>query len=508
MPNIFYILLALFFLLLNAFFVLSEFAIVKIRFTRLEELDAKGVKSAKTAKEIVKDLEAYLSTAQLGITIASLGLGWVGEPAVANLITPIFNLLGMNLAPAVAHTVSIALAFALTTGMHVVLGELVPKNISIRIPEESVLFVAIPFKIFHNVFFVPMWILNESANLVLKLLKVTPSHEDKIHSDEELRMILGQTQEYGRISLGRLMMFEHLFDFGKTKVKEIMTTKPNIAYINSNDSWKETQEMIKTRKFSRYPLTAADEGPHFYLHLKELISSFNADTFDPHHMPDLNAIKRPLFEISEEITAEKALRIFQEKRLQLALVRGPQKEITGLLSIEDVVEELTGEIRDEFDRPPSLTLSSIFHPEASIMDLRASDKISAIKELTESLHRDFPNFDKSEAINAVIKRENNFSTALGHRTAFPHARLASLSTPILAIGKSKEGIPFPSADNQPVNIIFLILTPFNKPTSQLNILKELSGLISNKTLLQRLYTAKSSDAFMDILCTFENKVMD
>lgn len=503
-----YIVLALFFLALNAFFVLSEFAIVKIRDTRLKELEEHGNKTASVARGIVKDLEAYLATAQLGITIASLGLGWVGEPLVAHITAPLFGLCGVTLTPGISRTVSIILAFLFTTMFHVVLGEQVPKNISIRIPEESVLFVARPLKIFHTVFYPPMWLLNKCTLLILKLLNIKQNLEETVHTDEELRMILGESQEYGRISLGRLMMFEHLFDFGKTEVREVMTTLPNIAFLNPASTWQETREVLKTRRFSRYPLLAPDAVKHYYVHLKDLVSVLDAESFAPADKPEFEDLKRPLFEIPESMTVEKALRIFQEKRLQLALVRGDNGSLAGLLSMEDIVEELTGEIRDEFDKPPVLTLSSIFHPEACMLNLKSLKKEGAIRELIECLHKDYPRFDKEAAVSAVLKRENSFSTALGHHTAFPHARLPDIKHPILAVGKSRKGINFPSADKQPVKLMFLILTPYKEPALQLAILKELSGLLMNKTLLKRLFTAKTPDAIMDIFCTFEDKVMD
>ena len=508
MTDILYLLAALFFLLLNAFFVLSEFAIVKVRFTRLEELAAKGVKRAKIAKEAVKDLEAYLSTAQLGITIASIGLGWVGEPAVGHMLTPLFGVFGLTLTPAASRTVSIAAAFAIITAFHVVIGELVPKNMAIRMPEKSALWIAAPFKFFHTVFFVPMWLLNESANLVLRALGIKPNQEETVHSDEELRMILGQSQEHGKLSLGRLMMFEHLFDFGKTSIKEVMTPAAAIGYISLARSSEENLRLIKEKKFTRWPLAKTSVNDAFgFIHFKDIALNF-VDHPGNCENTDFVKYRRDLHSVSEHISAERALREFQEKRMQLALVRNAKGEVTGLLTMEDIVEELTGEIRDEFDQPPKLMLSSLLMPQACEPELKATGRFEAIEELLNKLHDASPAFSKEDALKAIIKRETNFSTALGHQTAFPHARLASLSKPLLAIGKSRHGIDFPSPDNQPVKVIFMILTPFNEPTLQLNILKQLSGLISNITLRKRLLSAGTPENLLDVIHTFENKVME
>jgi CBS domain containing-hemolysin-like protein/mannitol/fructose-specific phosphotransferase system IIA component len=507
MNDLFALFAALFFLLLNAFFVLAEFAVVKVRFTRLEELAAKGNVTAKTAKEIVSQMEAYLSTAQLGITIASLGLGWVGEPAIAHIVTPLLGWLNIPVSSALTHTISLAVGFTIITGMHVVIGELVPKNMAIRLPETSALMVAYPFKFFHTVMFVPMWILNETANYILKLMRVKAKESESVHSDEELRMILGQSQEHGRISLGRLMMFENLFDFGKTLVKEVMTPRSAICYLATGRAWKENLALVKEKKFSRYPLAKTSlEDIDGFVHFKD-IAMAGVDCDLGKGPSDLAAFRRDLNYIPEEMNVERALREFQEKRMHVALVKNQKGELTGLLTMEDIVEELTGEIRDEFEQPPKLFLSNILYREGCVMDLHEGERFDAIKSVLDAAHKAQPAFNKDEALKAVIKREKNFSTALGHQIAFPHARLESLTRPMLAVGRSKQGIFFPSPDNQPVRVIFLILTPFNEPTLQLNILSQLSYLISNLTLRKRLLAANTADQLFDIFKAFENKVL-
>ncbi|OGR75574.1 MAG: hypothetical protein A2X32_13750 [Elusimicrobia bacterium GWC2_64_44] len=491
-------------IILNAAFVLSEFALVKVRFTRLEELAAKGVASAKLAKKQVQHIDAYLSSIQLGITMASLGLGWVGEPALAALLQPGFHWLNLPISAAALHTVSFVIAFAAITGIHVVIGEQAPKYLAILMPEKITLVCAIPLELFYKLTYLPMLAINKSANFFLGLFNIKPGESEALHSDEELRMILGQSQEHGKISLGRLMMFEHLFDFGKTKVKEVMTPRGAISFITLGAPPEATLKLIKEKRYSRFPLVTKGGDTVGYVHFKDL---YNSLLTPGGAAPDFDSIKRPISDISEEISVERALRDFQEKRIQLALAKNAKGETTGLLTMEDIVEELTGEIRDEFEQPPKLLLSGILQAHACQLDLKEAGRFEAIEEVLKSLHVASPSFDKDEALKAIIKRETNFSTALGHQTAFPHARLASLSKPLLAIGKSREGIYFPSPDSQPVKIIFLILTPFNEPLLQLNILSQLSGLISNLTLRKRLLSAKTPENLLDIVRTFENKVM-
>ena len=349
-----------------------------------------------------------------------------------------------------------------------------------------------------------MLVITRSANFFLRLLRIKRSENELMHSDEELRMILGQSQEHGKLSLGRLMMFEHLFDFGKTRVKEVMTPSGAICSLNPAAAWDYNLKIIKEKHFSRYPLDVPGAAISGYVHIKDLAINLAAPVAVP---PGLDAAKRPLAEISEEISVERALRDFQEKGIQLALVKNAKGETTGLLTMEDIVEELTGEIRDEFELPPTLLLSNILVKNGCELDIKEVGRFEAIEEVLSKLHAASPSFDRDEALKAIVKRETNFSTALGHQTAFPHARLASLSKPLLAVGKSRDGIYFPSPDSQPVRIIFMILTPFNEPTLQLNILAQLSGLISNLTLRKRLLTAKTPENLMDIIHTFENKVM-
>lgn len=497
------LLIAAILIVLNGLFVLAEFALVKVRFTRLEELSSKGVSGAKLAKKQVQHIDAYLSSIQLGITMASLGLGWVGEPALAALLEPLFTWSGLPIPPAALHTIAFGLAFAAITGLHVVLGEQAPKYLAILMPEKISLLCAIPLEVFYKLTYYPMLAINKSANFFLGLFRLKPGESEALHSDEELRMILGQSQEHGKISLGRLMMFEHLFDFGKTLVKEVMTPRGAINFINLAAPPEEALKLIKEKRYSRFPLVAKSGEAVGYVHLKDLYPCLGA----PGGVPDFAALKRPIATISEDISVERALREFQEKRIQLALARNAKGETTGLLTMEDIVEELTGEIRDEFEQPPKLLLSGILQQPACRMDLQEAGRFEAIEEVLNALHSASPSFDRDEALKAIIKRETNFSTALGHQTAFPHARLASLSKPLLAVGKSREGIYFPAPDNQPVRLLFLILTPFNEPLLQLNILSQLSGLISNLTLRKRLLTAKTPENLLDIINTFENKVM-
>ncbi|PIS46805.1 MAG: hypothetical protein COT17_06710 [Elusimicrobia bacterium CG08_land_8_20_14_0_20_51_18] len=499
------LLIAAFFLSLNALFVLVEFAIVKVRYTRIEELAQKGNFNAKMALDILKNLNAHLAAIQLGITMASLGLGWIGEPAFAKILEPLFNYFDLPFIRLYSHTISFGFAFAMISALHIILGEQVPKYIAISSAEMISLAFALPLKIFYHITYYPMLLINKSAAYIVSLFRIKRAESEISHSEDEIRIILGQSEELGKISLGRLMMFEHLFDFGKTSVKEVMTVKDNISFLKTEDELQKVFEVLKAKKLSRYPVLKTDSGkPCGFIHIKDIVFDF-ANCSDTGRI-DLTPYIREIKFINENINLEKALRFFQENRLQIALVMNAKEELTGLLTIEDIIEELTGEIRDEFEIPPNFTLNQILSAESSIIELTENTRFGAIQEMVNRLFGSKHIPHKEELAKKIIEREKSFSTAVGHQVAFPHARVEFLRKPIIAVGKSSQGIPFPSPDNAPVKIIFMILTPFNDPTIQLKILSKLSKLISNVTLRKRLLSAKTIEAVENVFIAFENKI--
>lgn len=505
------VLIALGFLFMNAVFVLVEFAIVKVRFTRMEELAQKGNINAKISLEILQNINSYLASIQLGVTMASLGLGWIGEPAFAKLMEPFFQKINIPFIKLYSYSISFGFAFAIISALHIIAGEQVPKYIAISTSEKIMLFFAIPLKIFYKLTYYPMTLINGAANAIVKLFNLKKNEYEMAHSEDELRIILGQTEELGKISLGRLMMFEHLFDFGRTTVKEVMTTKKNIVSISLEAGVPGILSVIREKKYSRYPVTDNTGKYIGFIHIKDLIVTLS-NYFDFNKV-DLKNILREIKTIDHNITLEKALKIFQENRIQIALVKqkgashnADNEEITGLLTLEDIIEELTGEIRDEFETLPDFTLNNILSKESSIMDLKSIDRYGAIQEMINKLFERNTLIDKQSIIKKIIEREKSFSTAMGHQVAFPHARIENLKKPILIVGKSSKGINFPSPDNLPVKIIFMILTPFNDPTIQLKILAKLSKIISNLTLRKRLFSAKNIENICNVFSTFENKI--
>ena len=497
------LLVAGFLILLNAFFVLAEFALVSVRMTQLEGLLAAGNRRARIAIRAKRNIDGYLSSIQLGITMASLGLGWVGEPAAAKLIAFLFPFMAPDPAQLVSHSASYVMAFVLITGMHVTLGEQVPKLVGIKAPETAMLWTVIPITWFYYLTYVPMILLNKAAQGILRVSGFHASESEVSHSEDELRLILEHTQEQGKLSLGRLLMFENLFDFGKTTAREVMTPRDSVSFISESRPWSENLALIKSKRFSRYPLcSSALDDSTGYIVLKDIVIG----GFQPDQPGVLGTHKRPIVAALETTPIEKLLRDFQERGSHQALVRDEAGRVTGLVTLEDVLEELVGEIHDELENKPPAMLRAVLDCENSFFELPRLPRFEALRHLLERLHKAQPVFDLEQAWKLLEKREKTFSCALGQETAFPHARLPDLSRPIILFARCPEGLDFPCADAKPVKLFFLILAPFSDPTFQLRILSQLSQLLSNRALKQRLLKAKTPAQLNEIISAFENKV--
>lgn len=489
---------------LNSFFVLSEYSLVRVRTTRLEELVAKEKDiKAQRAKEAADKMDRYLSTIQLGVTMTSLGLGWVGEPIASDFTRNFFPFLNSGMSSALSYTISFVVSFSVITSLHVILGEQVPKYIAIRFPDKILLLTSIPLSVFYYLTYVPMRILTGISHFIIKRLGIKPQQKEPTHSETEMRLILDKSQQAGRLSLEQLLMFENLFDFGHTVVRQVMTPKNEVVCLSLEKSWEENLAIIKSKQLSRYPLCIKNiDDASCYVLLKDIAMDFMTSKT----APDLESKKRKLLTISENTPLEKALKLFQEKKLHQALVKDDKGEITGLFTLEDILEELVGEIRDELEKMPSALIATSFVSQAVMLDLKETERFAAISKMVEKMHQIKPIFDKSRTMQAIEKRERMISCALGRETAFPHARVEAIEKPLISFARSSVGVEFPSIDNKAVRLLFLILVPLNIPKYQLYILSQLSALISNETLRRRLLKAENTDEVSNIITAFESHV--
>ncbi|HET7437297.1 MAG TPA: hemolysin family protein [Thermoanaerobaculia bacterium] len=341
-----YLLLALLFVLANGFFVAAEFAIVKVRPTQLVELAEAGSVRAKMARRLLKHLDAYLSATQLGITLASLALGWIGEPAFARLIEPIFASFGPS-APAYAHSVSATIAFTIISILHIVLGELAPKSIAIQKPVGTSLWIAHLLRAFYVAAYPAIWLLNSISRGILRAIGIQPAHElESAHSPEELRLILAGSEKAGILSEENREIIEGVFQFSKRTARQIMVPRTDVIILSTTRSIDENLETIRTTRHTRYPLCEGTLDQTIGLiHVKDLML---AQLRGPGKK--LEELKRDVLFIPENSTVESLLSQFIESKNHMAVVLDEYGGASGIVSLENITEELFGQIQDEFDR--------------------------------------------------------------------------------------------------------------------------------------------------------------
>jgi CBS domain containing-hemolysin-like protein len=330
---------------LNGFFVAAEFALVKIRMSQLEALAEEGNTRAAKAQPVAGDLDAYLSACQLGITLASLGLGWVGEPFMAQLLQPAFRLIGVT-SPTIITSVSFLIAFSLITFLHIVLGEQAPKILAIRKPVPATLIVSGPLRMFYTIFKPAIWFLNASSNWVLKhILRTEPVKEGEIaHTEEELRLILDESEKSDEVSsIGREILVNAL-DMRRRVVRDIMTPRADMVYLDIEESFDDNVKKALASRHTRFPLCRGHlDNTIGLIHIKELVPLMR----DP--QPDLMKIRRELIPVPEMMSLEKLLNLFLARHAHLAIVVDEYGGTVGMVTMENVLEELVGDIQDEFD---------------------------------------------------------------------------------------------------------------------------------------------------------------
>ena len=332
--------------LFNAFFVVSEFAIVKIRRTKLEELVGNGNKRAAIALKITEHLDSYLSAIQLGITLASLGLGWIGEPAVARLFS---DLLGGFFAdnPILLHSISFGVAFGLITLMHVVLGELIPKSLAIQKTETFVLHIAYPLYLFKRTFYPFIWILDVLTLKILKLMHVEPAkEEDMAHSEEEIKLIVNASQKGGVIDDTERDIIQNAISFSEIFAHEVMIPRQDMQCLYLDDDFNDVMSLVKRTKHTRYPLCGEDKDNVVgMIHIRDLLEHSEEKL----EKGRLNKIARQVLFVPENQSISEVLHLMMRKHTHLAIVVDEYGGTAGMLSMEDILEELVGDIMDEHD---------------------------------------------------------------------------------------------------------------------------------------------------------------
>jgi CBS domain containing-hemolysin-like protein len=337
--------LALVLVALNGFFVAAEFALVRVRESRIQQLEQEGSARAVVVRDALRDLDDYLSVCQVGITVASLGLGWIGEPAVAHLIEPVLHAVGITSERAVS-IISFVVGFALITYAHLVFGEQAPKYFSIQKAERTALWISRPLKIFMVLFRPLVWLVNASTNFVLRPWGIKLGEEMEAHSEEELRIMISSSAASGELEPEERDYLNNVFDFGDRVAREIMVPRPDIEALSVDMPLPEMVDAAVFGRYTRYPVYEGDLD-HIVgaVHVKDLLRAARENPVDF----DVRTIIRDCLVVPENKPIEQILREFQKRKLQMAIVIDEWGSVEGLITIEDIIEELVGEIQDEFD---------------------------------------------------------------------------------------------------------------------------------------------------------------
>ncbi|MDI4644798.1 hemolysin family protein [Cohnella hashimotonis] len=345
--------LVLFLVLLNGFFVAAEFALVKVRQSRLTQLTNEGNVRAKYALKVNRKLDVYLSATQLGITLASLGLGWTGEPAIADLIViPLLHQYGVTNETTI-HTISYIIAFSAITFLHIVLGELAPKSLAIQKSEGVSLWLSLPLLLFYRLFLPVIWLLNNAANLLLRLIGVKPASEhDAAHTEEEIRILMNESAKSGIIDKEEMTLFDNVFEFSERVAREVMLPRTDMDCMFTNLPFDENMKLAYRVKHTRYPVGVEDKDQIIgFVHITDVL------TADPDEEQDLRAYLRPILSVPESMEISRVLKLMQRHKSQLAIVIDEYGGTAGMLTAEMILEEIVGEMRDEFDdEPPAVEM--------------------------------------------------------------------------------------------------------------------------------------------------------
>ena len=336
---------ALFLVALNGFFVASEFALVRVRSTAVDQMVEEGRAGAETLQTALGSLDDYLAATQLGITVASLGLGWVGEPAVATLIEPVLAPVGP---PGLVHLVAVGVGFGVVTFLHVVFGELAPKTLAIAQAERLALFVAPPMRLFYYLFLPGLVVFNGAANRATSLVGVPPASEtEETLSEEEIRLVLGRAGERGDVDTDEVKMIERVFELDDVIARDVMIPRPDVVSAPTDATMPEVRALVFEHGHTRYPVVDADAGdrPVGCVDVKDVLRAGETGDSDA----TASSLAREMPVVPKTVRVDELLAEFQAQQRQMAAVIDEWGALAGVATVEDVVEVVVGDILDEFD---------------------------------------------------------------------------------------------------------------------------------------------------------------
>ncbi|TWT28356.1 hemolysin family protein [Planomicrobium sp. CPCC 101110] len=389
MDSILYVNLFLVVLLigLTALFVGSEFSIIKVRLSRIDQLISEGHKGAKRTKKIIDNLDYYLSACQLGITVTALGLGWLGEPTVERILHPLFD--HLSIGETTSSILSVAIAFTLITYIHVVIGELAPKTLAIQYAENMALFFSRPLIIFGVIMGPFIWLMNGSARVFLRMFGIEPAGHEQAHSEEELKIIMTHSYQSGEINQTELSYMQNIFSFDERTAKDVMLPRTQMETISLEMEHPDLMEIVRHNQYTRYPVTENGDKDDIigFINVKEMLTNYTykqnlKESIIVHDIPFVHELA-PLQDV---------LLKMQKERVHMAIVIDEYGGTAGVITMEDILEEIVGEIRDEFDEDE----------QEDIKALDADNYLLNGRVLLADLEERFAlSFDESEDVDTI-----------------------------------------------------------------------------------------------------------
>ncbi len=484
----------------NFFFVFAEFALVRVRATRIQELVEEGDARAILVKRIHSRIDEYLSVAQVGITGATLGIGIIIESGIAE---PIEHALGGT--TPLLKFLSHALGFLIATFVVILSSELMPKSLAIRYPERASLWCARPLVVAYWAFFPFLYVLTKAALGIMALFGIKRVADEDAHSEEELRIILDRSQEGGVLSFRRLLFIENVFDLGELKAKDAMRPARLAKVLDSRKPWHDNRETIRSARFSRFPLMTDDSGkPSGFIHVKDLLFAC-VDGSEP----DLAKLSRKPHMALETQPLEQLLADMQRKRSQMALLTDANGAWSGLISFEDIIEEIVGTVSDEFEIETPLFLAETITAGRVVLGVEAPNIAQAVRNaLARVPASDLP--QQSEGLaRAVCDRERLAPTYLGRNIAMPHARLPGLEKPAMIFARSEKGVPVEGNAKEKVHLFFILLTPAGQPRVHQRMQARVAAILENSEyVVDRLREAETSAEILETIKTGESAAID
>ncbi|STY31118.1 metal ion transporter [Legionella wadsworthii] len=415
MISLLQVLLAFLLVFLNAFFVAAEFGMVKLRATRVEAIKKNYGLRGKILVTVHQHLDAYLSACQLGITIASLGLGWIGEPAFAELLRPFLSFIGIESTQLIT-VISFFAAFTFISFLHIVVGELMPKSLAVRQSEKVSVWTALPLYAFFWLMYPAIWVLNTCSNFLLKVFRLDEVHQTEyFYSTEEIKLLLSASHLHGELTEEEVEIIEHTLDLADLKVTEVMRFSEEMIMIYINKPISEIIDMIMEHRYSRYPVFDPDKKDVIgIIHVKDLLPHF----YQKGQIKEIQSLLRPVLKISRRMPALDLLNKFREGTSHFAVVYSGNGTILGFVTLDNLLQVMIGRIKDEFHRTKT---DWILNQDGSIT---ASGNCS-IYFLEQAIDQEIDVEDDVDILNALFVRRLGYLPKVGEHIEFPefHAQI-------------------------------------------------------------------------------------